>query len=179
MQGHASTCSRLLACLAWLALPTHAADPAPPELIDPARPEYRWKTFRVGGDTCVMAGTAVSEKRDDAFEVQFRRSRAQKLRFFALIPRLRSGGSVYIESPTTRDRWRIPTDNLAPALEGPKAEAIHRNSISGIPIAFDFEYARGKRVKYETAPTNAVVAATDFVKCVEFIERPPEPKKKH
>jgi len=164
----------LLACCASLALPVFAADEPtePPELIDTSTPNLRWKTWQQRGDTCVMAGTAVSEKREDAFEVQFRRSRGQPLKFFALIPELRGGGIVYIESPTTRDHWKISTDNLVPALEGARAAAIHRNSITGIPIEFLFVYG-SKRVKYQTIPTNAVVAATDFSKCIEIIERPP------
>jgi hypothetical protein len=163
-----------MACLAWIALPGFAADDS--GLINPRDPSVGWRAYMSVG-TCVLAGTAISEKRDDAFEVQFRRSRGQKLAFHVLIPGLRSGGSVFIESPTTRDRWKVVTDNFHPALDGARAEAIHRNTVSGIPIAFSFEFPGTRRVIYETAPINAVDGAIEFGKCIEFIERPLQAEK--
>ena len=160
-----------MSCAAFLAMPVLAGDE---KLINPDDPGLGWRMYRTGG-TCVLAGTSVSERRDDAFEVQFRRARGEPLKFFVLIPGLSSGGMVYIESPTTRDRWKISTDNYTPALEGTRAEAIQRNSISGIPIAFTFEYPRAKRVQFQTVPTRAVDSSVLFTQCVTHINRPLKP----
>jgi hypothetical protein len=60
----------LAACFAMPIL--HADEPK--TLIDIDNQMLRWEIYRSRGDTCVLKGTAVSEMRDDAFEVQFKRS---------------------------------------------------------------------------------------------------------
>ena len=160
---------------AWfgcLALGCIAAEP--PALINPNDPALAWRSYIVRNDTCVLAATALSERRDDAFDVEFKRARGQTLRLYVTIPKLPGGGMLFIESPTTRDRWRISTDHYTPVLEGARAEAIHRNAISGIPIAFTFEYPARKPVIYQTVPARAVDAAAAFAKCIEYVERPLE-----
>ncbi len=84
-----------------------------------------------------------------------------------LIPGLPKGGMVFIESPTTRDRWRISTDNYVPVFSGERAEALRRNVAAGIPIEFTFEYGKTTRVRYETAPRGSIVAAAQFSGCIE------------
>lgn len=152
----------LLACLADVGFP---ADP--PTLIDIDGGSLSWDAYRSRKDTCVLTGKAVSEMRDDAFELQFRQSRGQPLQLFVLIPGLPKGGSVYIESPTTRDRWKISTDNFVPALSGERAESIRRNVAAGIPIEFTFEYGNNQRTRYETAPHGAVNATAAFKGCID------------
>jgi hypothetical protein len=162
-----------LVCLAGAAL---AADPA--KLIDIDDVNLFWSSYSSRTDTCVLAGKAVSEMRNDAFEVQFRHSRGQTLRLFVLIPGLPRGGSVFIESPTTRDRWKISTDNYVPALTGERAEALRRNVAAGIPIEFTFEYGNQVRTRYETAPHRAIMAATQFSGCIDRLaHQVPEAKK--
>src|SRR5215510_13420548 len=112
------TCRVALACL-----PVTALAAEPPKLIDIDDVRLSWNAYELRKDTCVLVGKAVSEMRNDAFELQFRHSRGQQLLFFVLIPGLPKGGSVYVESPTTRDRWKVPTENYVPALVGERAEA--------------------------------------------------------
>ena len=153
-----------------------AADP--PALIDIDDGSLYWDVHASRGDTCVLVGKAVSEMRNDAFELQFRHSRGQPLRMFVLIPGLPKGGSVYIQSPTTRDRWKISTDNYVPALSGERAEALRRNVAAGIPIEFTFEYGNNARTRYETAPHRAIMAATHFSGCIDRLaHQVPEAKK--
>lgn len=163
----------LAACFAMPIL--HADEPQ--TLIDMDDQNLRWEIYRSRGDTCVLKGTAVSEMRDDAFEVQFRRSLGQEIRLFVLIPGLSKGGMVFIESPTTHDRWRISTDNYVPALSGVRAETLRRNVATGIPIEFTFEYGKSRRIRYETAPRGSIVAAAKFVGCFDEITQ--EAKQKH
>jgi len=167
------------ACMVWatcFAVPALHAD-EPKTLIDMDNQNLRWESYRSRGDTCVLKGTAVSEMRDDAFEVQFRRSLGQEIRFFVLIPGLAGGGMVFIEAPTTRDRWKISTDNYVPALSGERAEALRRNVASGIPIEFTFEYGKSQRVRYQTAPRGSIVAAAKFVGCIDQVVH--EAQQKH
>ena len=163
----------LAACFGVQAL--HAAEPK--TLIDPDNANLRWEIYRSRSDTCVLKGIAVSEMRDDAFEVQFKRSLGQQLQLFVLIPGLSRGGMVFIEAPTTRDRWKISTDNSVPALSGERAETLRRNVAAGIPIEFTFEYGKTTRIKYETAPRGSIVAAAQFVGC--FDELVQEAQQKH
>ena len=149
----------------------------PKTLIDIDNQTLRWEIYRIRGDTCVLKGIAVSEMRDDAFEVQFKRSLGQQLQLFVLIPGLSRGGMVFIEAPTTRDRWKISTDNYLPALSGERAETLRRNVAAGIPIEFTFEYGKTTRIKYETAPRGSIVAAAQFVGC--FDELVQEAQQKH
>ena len=142
-----------------------AADPA--RLIDIDDPALSWDAHQSRKDTCVLVGKAVSEMRDDAFELQFRHSRGQPLRLFVLIPGLPKGGSVFIEAPTTSDRWKISTDNHVPALSGDRAETLRRSVAAGIPIEFTFEYGRQARTRYETAPHRAIISAREFTGCIE------------
>ena len=138
----------------------------------------RWEIYRSRSDTCVLKGIAVSEMRDDAFEVQFKRSLGQQIQLlFVLIPGLSRGGMVFIEAPTTRDRWKISTDNYVPALSGERAEALRRNVAAGIPIEFTFEYGKTTRIKYETAPRGSIVAAAQFMGCFDEITQ--EAQQKH
>jgi hypothetical protein len=153
----------------------HAAEPK--TLIDLDNPNLRWESYRSRADTCVLKGTAVSEMRDDAFEVQFRRSLGQEIKLFVLIPGLSKGGMVFIESPTTRDRWRISTDNYVPVFSGERAEALRRNVAAGIPIEFTFEYGKTTRIRYETAPRGSIVAASKFIGCFDEIMQ--EAQQKH
>ncbi|HET9474727.1 MAG TPA: hypothetical protein VFO82_12595 [Steroidobacteraceae bacterium] len=146
-------------------------------LIDLDNPNLRWEIYRSRGDTCVLKGTAVSEMRDDAFEVQFRRSLGQEIRLFVLIPGLPRSGIVFIEAPTTRDRWKISTDNYVPALSGERAEALRRNVAAGIPIEFTFEYGRNARTRYETAPRGSILAAAQFMGCLDQVAQ--EARQKH
>ena len=146
-----------------------AAEPvAQPTLINMDNPGLRWHAHDAPNYTCVLAGTAVSEMRDDAFEVQFRHSYGKKLELYVLIPGLPKGGTVYMEAPTTRDRLRIFTDNYVPALKGEQADTLRRNVAAGIPLHFTFEYGKNKRVKYETVPMWAVNAAAEFKSCIDF-----------
>lgn len=163
----------LAACFGVQAL--HAAEPK--TLIDPDNANLRWEIYRSRSDTCVLKGIAVSEMRDDAFEVQFKRSLGQQIQLFVLIPGLSRGGMVFIEAPTTRDRWKISTDNYVPALSGERAEALRRNVAAGIPIAFTFEYGKTTRIKYETAPRGSIVAAAQFMGCFDEITQ--EAQQKH
>ena len=149
----------------------------PKTLIDPDNANLRWEIYRSRGDTCVLKGIAVSEMRDDAFEVQFRRSLGQEIRFFVLIPGLSQGGTVFIAAPTTRDRWRISTNNYVPALSGERAEALRRNVAAGIPIEFTFEYGKSRRVTYQTAPRGSIVAAAKFTGCMDELVH--EAQQKH
>jgi len=166
-------------CVAWVAIfavpVLHAGEPK--TLIDMDNQALRWENYRSRGDTCVLKGTAVSEMRDDAFEVQFRRSLGQEIRMFVLIPGLSKGGMVFIEAPTTHDRWRISTDNYVPALSGERAEALRRNVATGIPIEFTFEYGKSRRVRYETAPRGSIVAAAQFMGCMDALAQ--EAQQKH
>jgi hypothetical protein len=139
----------------------------PARLIDIDDPVLSWDAYQVRRDTCALVGKAVSEMRDDAFEVQFRLSRGQVLQMFVLIPNLPKGGSVYIEAPTTHDRWKISTNNYVPALNGERAELLRRNVAAGIPIEFTFEYGSKARRRYETAPHQAINAAREFSGCIE------------
>lgn len=153
--------------LAWLAVAVPAADPAAvPQLIDPNDERLQWRTHRSHESTCVFTGTAVSEKRDDAFEVQFRQSRGQELKLFVIIPKLRGGGTVYMEAPTTRDRWKIYTENYKPALAGAQAESLRRNVATGVPLMFTFEYGQGKRVIFQTVAKGSITAAFEFTTCL-------------
>ncbi len=136
-------------------------------LIDMNNQNLRWRSHRNPDTTCVLTGTAVSELRDDAFEVQFRHSRGQKPRLFVLIPGLQPGGTVFMESPTTPDRWRIYTDNYVPALVGEQVDALRRNVAAGIPLLFTFEYGKGKSLLYETVSLGAMTAASWFTSCVD------------
>jgi len=166
-------------CVVWVtvfAVPVlHAGEPK--TLIDMDNLALRWEIYRSRGDTCVLKGTAVSEMRDDAFEVQFRRSLGQEIRMFVLIPGLSKGGMVFIEAPTTHDRWRISTDNYVPALSGERAEALRRNVATGIPIEFTFEYGKSRHVRYETAPRGSIVAAAQFMGCMDALAQ--EAQQKH
>ena len=158
--------------LAWLAVAAQAADPpAAPVLIDPNDERLQWRAHRSHDATCVFTGTAVSEKRDDAFEVQFRQSRGQELKLFVIIPKLPGGGTVYMEAPTTRDRWTLFTENYKPALAGAQAESLRRNVASGVPLHFTFDFGRGKRVTFETVAKGSINAALQFSSCVNQIER--------
>ena len=156
-------CGALLAGLAGLA--HSAGGPAP--IIDINNRNLDWHYYRSPDTTCVIAGTAVSELRDDAFEVQFRQARGQKMKLFVLIPGLPQGGSLFMESPVTRERWRIFTENYAPALDGEKAEALQRNVAGGVSLWFTFEFA-GKRVKYETISRGSATAASYFRNCLNY-----------
>ena len=155
----------LVMCVACLTGMATAQDP--PMLINMNNPDLTWRSHRNPDTTCVLRGTAVSEMRDDAFEVQFRHARGQQLKLFVLIPRLPKGGTVFMDAPTTRDRVRIFTDNYVPALTGEQAANLRRNVAAGIPLHFTFEYSKGKPVKYETVPTGAVIAAAAFASCVD------------
>jgi len=166
-------CLLLAACFTVPIL--HAGEPK--TLIDIDNQNLRWVVYRIRGDTCVLKGTAVAEMRDDAFEVQFKRSLGQQIQLFVLIPGLSGGGMVFIEAPTTRDRWRISTDNYVPVLSGERAEALRRNVASGIPIEFTFEYGKSRRIRYETAPRGSIVAAAKFVACFDEITQ--EAQQKH
>jgi len=165
-----------MACVASFAVPVLQAE-EPKTLIDMDNQNLRWEIYRSRGDTCVLKGTAVSEMRDDAFEVQFRRSLGQEIRLFVLIPGLSQGGTVFIEAPTTHDRWRISTNNYVPALSGERAETLRRNVAAGIPIEFTFEYGKSRRVRYETAPRGSIVAAAQFVSCMDELAQ--EAQQKH
>lgn len=159
---------RLLTCAGWMACIPGAAtsgDPAP-ELIDPNDERLVWRAHRSPGYTCVLTGTAVSEMRNDAFEVQFRRTHAKKLQLFVIIPGLPKGGTVFMEAPTTRDRWRIFSDSYKPALEGEQAEALRRNVGAGIPLQFTFNYGKGRPVVFETVPKGSITAANRFNACL-------------
>jgi hypothetical protein len=166
-------CSLLAAYIAVPVLPAGEEK----TLIDLDNPNLRWVIYRSRGDTCVLKGTAVSEMRDDAFEVQFRRSLGQEIKLFVLIPGLPKSGMVFIEAPTTRDRWKISTDNYVPALSGERAEALRRNVAAGIPIEFTFEYGKSTRSRYETAPRGSIVAAAQFMSCLEEVAQ--EAQQKH
>jgi hypothetical protein len=133
--------------------------------IDTANPRLNWRFYPISDGSCVIAGTAVSELRSDAFELQFRKSPFQKLRLFVVIPGLPKGGSLYMESPVTRERWRIFTESYVPALEGEKAEALQRNVAGGVSLHFTFEFS-GRRVKYETISRGASTASSYFRSCV-------------
>jgi len=111
-----SSRQRVACCVVWVWCAGVAAEP--PKLIDIHDANLFWDAYLSRKDTCVLTGNAVSEMRDDAFELQFRHSRGQPLRLYVLIPGLPKGGSVYMEAPTTRDRWKISTDNYTPALSG-------------------------------------------------------------
>jgi hypothetical protein len=154
-------CTGWMACIAGAAF---AADPPP--LIDPNDERLQWRTHRAHDATCVLSGTAVSEMRNDAFEVQFRQSRGQKLQLFVIIPRLAKGGTVFMQSPTTRDRWKIFSENYKPALAGDQAESLRRNVGAGIPLMFTFEYGKAKPVIFETVPKGSITAASQFTFCV-------------
>ena len=168
------TCCVVLACLSCVGF---AAEP--PKLIDIDDGSLFWDAYQSRTDTCVLTGKAVSEMRDDAFEVQFRHSRGQPLRLFVLIPGLPKGGSVFMEAPTTRDRWKISTDNYVPALTGERAEALRRNVAVGIPIEFTFEYGPKVRTRYETASHRAINAIAEFSGCINRLAHEvPEVKKK-
>jgi hypothetical protein len=159
-----SACMCGLACLA---VAIHAANPpAVPALIDPNDESLQWRTHRSHESTCIFTGTAVSEKRDDAFEVQFRQSRGQELKLFVIIPKLPRGGTVFMEAPTTRDRWKIFTENYKPALAGAQAESLRRNVATGIPLMFTFEFGQGKRVTFQTVAKGSITAAFEFTTCV-------------
>jgi hypothetical protein len=164
-----------LACMGWMVCVAGAASPRepsqPPPLIDPNDDRLVWYTHRGHGETCVLTGTAVSEMRDDAFEVQFRQSLRQKLQLFVLIPRLPKGGTVYMEAPTTRDRWNVYTENFKPALLGEQAEALRRNVATGIPLVFTFNFGKGKPVIYQTVPRGSISAALQFVACLREVEQ--------
>src|SRR5262249_24932219 len=110
---------------------------------------------------------------NDAFELQFRRSRGQPLQLFVIIPGLPKGGSVFIEAPTTRDRWKISTDNYVPALIGERAEALQRNVTVGIPIEFTFEYGESMRMRYEAAPHGGIRWAAEFAGCIDRLAHEP------
>ena len=152
--------------LAGIAGAVHSAGgPAP--IIDINNRNLNWHYYRSPDTTCVFAGTAVSELRDDAFEVQFRQARGQKMKLFVLIPGLPKGGTLYMESPVTRERWKIFTENYVPALDGEKAEALQRNVAGGVSLWFTFEFA-GKRVKYETISRGSAATAGYFRNCVNY-----------
>lgn len=171
-----AACMAGLACLAAAA---HSAGPAaPPTLIDPNDQRLQWRTHRSHESTCVFTGTAVSEKRDDAFEVQFRQSRGQELKLFVIIPKLPRGGTVYMEAPTTRDRWTIFTENYKPALAGAQAESLRRNVATGIPLVFTFDFGQGKRVIFQTVAKGSITAAFEFTTCVnQLIQESQEARK--
>ncbi|HET9863486.1 MAG TPA: hypothetical protein VFP37_08585 [Steroidobacteraceae bacterium] len=139
----------------------------PRTLISLNDPALAWRTYLSGRSTCVLSGTAVSELRDDAFEVRFQQSLHEPLKLFVLIPRLPAGGTVFMEAPTTRDRWRISTNNYSPALVGSRAESLRRNVAVGIPLVFTFEYGSKRRVSYETAPAHAITAMSGFNACID------------
>jgi hypothetical protein len=155
--------------LRWLALGimgiAHPGD-EPRSLISLDEPRLGWRAYLSGRSTCVLSGTAVSELRDDAFEVRFQLSLNQPLKLFVLIPRLPGGGTVFMEAPTTHDRWQISTNNYSPALIGAQAETLRRNVAAGIPLVFTFEYGPKRRVSYETVPTHAITSATRFNSCI-------------
>jgi len=156
-----------LTCMGWMACiagAVRAADPS--ELIDPGDERLQWRTHRSHDSTCVLSGTAVSELRNDAFEVQFRQSRGQKLALFVLIPGLPKGGTVFMQAPTTRDRWKIYTENYKPALVGDQAESLRRNVGAGIPLTFTFNYGKGKPVIFETVAKGSINASYQFISCV-------------
>jgi hypothetical protein len=154
--------------LACLAAAVRAADPpAVPALIDPNDERLHWRTHRSHESTCIFTGTAVSEKRDDAFEVQFRQSRGQELKLFVIIPKLPRGGTVFMEAPTTRDRWKIFTENYKPALAGKQAESLRRNVATGVPLMFTFEFGQGKRVIFQTVAKGSITAAFEFTTCLQ------------
>lgn len=171
-----SACSCGLACLVVVA---RAAEPtAVAALIDPNDERLQWRTHRSHESTCVFTGTAISEKRDDAFEVQFRQSRGQELKLFVIIPKLPRGGTVYMESPTTRDRWTLFTENYKPALAGAQAESLRRNVATGIPLVFTFDFGQRKRVLYQTVAKGSITAAFDFTSCVsQLIQESQEARK--
>jgi hypothetical protein len=154
-------------CLICFACAVGAAQPAdqPIGTIDIDNPKWNWRFYPFSDGTCAIAGTAVSELRSDAFEVQFRRAPGQKLKLFVIIPGLQKGGSLYMESPVTRERWRIFTESYVPALDGDKAEALQRNVAGGVSLHFTFEF-KGSRVKYQTISRGAPVAANHFNNCV-------------
>jgi len=157
-----------LACMGWITC--LAADPKPePPLIDPNEQHLQWRTHRSNDDTCVFSGTAVSELRDDAFEVQFRQSRGQEIKLFVLIPRLQGGGTVFMESPTTRDRWKLFTESYRPAVAGSQAETLRRNVAAGIPLKFTFDYGKGKPVIFETVAKGSINAALQFTTCLNEV----------
>ena len=159
--------SACMAGLVCLAVAARSADPAAaPALIDPNDERLQWRMHRSHESTCVFTGTAVSEKRDDAFEVQFRQSRGQELKLFVIIPKLPRGGTVYMESPTTRDRWTIFTENYKPALAGAQAESLRRNVATGIPLMFTFDFGRGERVIFQTVAKGSITAAFQFTTCM-------------
>jgi hypothetical protein len=144
-----------------------SAGDEPRTLISLNDPGLAWRAYLSGRSTCVLAGTAVSEMRDDAFEVRFQHALHEPLKLFVLIPRLPSGGTVFMEAPTTRDRWIISTNNHSPALDGTRAETLRRNVAVGIPLVFTFEYGPKRRVSYETVPTHAIAAMSRFNSCVD------------
>jgi hypothetical protein len=158
-----------LFCLACTAGSVWPAD-EPVGTIEPANTKLNWRYYAVSGDACVMAGTAVSELRSDAFELQFRRSPGQKMKLFVIIPGLPKGGSLYMESPVTRERWKIFTESYVPALEGEKAEALQRNVAGGVSLHFTFEFS-GTRVKYATISRGGPVAASRFQTCVVNLQQ--------
>jgi hypothetical protein len=163
------------ACMGWLAFlaaTAYPADPAPtPPLIDPNDERLQWHSHRSHESTCVFTGTAVSEQRDDAFEVQFRQSRGQELKLFVIIPKLPKGGTVFMEAPTTRDRWQIHTENYKPALAGALADSFRRSVAQGIPISFTFDYGAGKRVIFATVAKGSITAAYQFNSCLAELAR--------
>lgn len=164
-----------LACatsLMFLVAGVRAADPsAVPELIDPNDERLQWRVHRSHEATCILSGTAVSELRNDAFEVQFRQSRGQELKLFVIIPRLPKGGTVFMEAPTTRDRWRIHTENYKPALTGAQAESLRRNVAAGIPLMFRFDFGTKKPVTFETVAKSSTTAALRFTSCLQDLAR--------
>ena len=152
-----------LICLACAA---GAARPAGESLINMNNPALFWRSHQNPDTTCVLTGTAVAELRNDAFDVQFRHARGQHLQLFVLIPRLPKGGTMFMEAPTTRDRWKVVTDNYVPLLTGDKADTLRRNVAAGIPLHFTFEFPPRPPVKYETVTNGSINAAFEFNSCV-------------
>jgi len=142
---------------------------APP--LDPVQPRFQWSEHYLRyNKSCVLTGIAISELRDDAFELQFRQALGEKLKLFVIIPSLPKGGTVFMEAPTTHDRWKIFSDSYVPALQGEQADSLRRNVAAGIPLTFTFDYGKAGHVTYTTAPTNAIVASGEFTTCINELE---------
>jgi len=152
--------------VSWLLLYTAGASAGEP-VLNINNPALYWRAHRNPDTTCVLTGTAVSEMRNDAFEVQFRHARGDQLKLFVLIPKLPGGGTMFMEAPTTRDRWRIFTESYVPVLIGDKADSLRRNASAGLPLHFTFEFPPKRPVKYETVSNGSTIAAFEFNTCVD------------
>ena len=91
----------------------------------------------------MLTGTAVSELREDAFEVPFRQPRGQQVELFVIIPGLPKGGTVRMEvDEHARSLANLHSKAMCRRWLASEADSLRRNVAARVLLHFTFEYPR-------------------------------------